>query len=73
MPDAIGKNIEMSTNKEFEEDLEYFIQDWHWDKKAQEFARKMAFFMFGFFEYLKGQKLSESTRRKHESKNIYSH
>ena len=54
-------------NKEFEEHLEYFIQDWHWDKKSHEFARKMALFMFGFFEYLKSQKLSESTRRKHES------
>ena len=59
--------MKMGTNKEFEEHLEYFIQDWHWDKKSHEFARKMALFMFGFFEYLKSQKLSESTRRKHES------
>lgn len=54
-------------NTEFEEDLEYFIQDWHWDKKSHEFARKMALLMFGFFEYMKSEKLSESTRRKHES------
>lgn len=54
-------------NTEFEEDLEYFIQDWHWDKRSHEFARKMAIFMFGFFEYLKSEKLSEATRRKHES------
>jgi len=48
-------------------ELEYFIEDWHWDKKSHEFARKMGFFMFEFFEYLEDQKLSESTLRKHES------
>jgi len=57
----------MKPDKEFEEDLEYFIEDWHWNKKSHEFARRMALFMFGFFEYLKSQKLSESTQRKHES------
>ena len=57
----------MKPDKEFEEDLEYFIKDWHWDKKSHEFACRMAHFMFGFFEYLKSQKLSESTQRKHES------
>ena len=57
----------MKPDKEFEEDLEYLIQDWHWDKKSHEFARRMALFMYGFFEYLKSQKLSESTQRKHES------
>jgi hypothetical protein len=57
----------MNSKKEFEEELEYFIEDWHWDKKSHEFAREMALFMFGFFKYLKSQNLSESTRRKHES------
>jgi len=57
----------MKPDKEFEEDLEYLIQDWHWDKKSYEFARMMGLFMLGFFEYLKSQRLSESTQRKHES------
>jgi len=57
----------MKPDKGFEEDLEYFIEDWHWNKKSHEFACRMAHFMFGFFEYLKSQKLSESTQRKHES------
>ena len=35
-----------------DEDLEYLIQDWHWDKKSHDFARKMGLFMFGFFEHL---------------------
>jgi len=65
--ESIGKNREMKTNKEFEEDLEYFIEDWHWDNKSHEFARRMALFMFGFIEYLKSQRLSESTQHKHES------
>jgi len=45
----------MKPDKEFEEDLEYLIQDWHWDKKSHEFARRMALFMYGFFEYLKSK------------------
>lgn len=57
----------MKSKKEFEEELEYFIVDWHRDEKSHEFARKMALFMFGFFKYLETQNLSEATRRKHES------
>ena len=57
----------MKADQEFEEDLEYFIEDWHWDKKSHKFARMMALFMFGFFEYLQNQKLSDSTQRKHGS------
>lgn len=48
------------------EALEYLIEDWHWDKKSHEFARKMGLFMLGFFEHLENQNLSGSTRRKHE-------
>lgn len=57
----------MIANKEFDEDLEDFIRDWHWDRKSNDFARKMGLFMFGFFEYLQTQNLSEATQRKHES------
>lgn len=57
----------MKSKKESEKELEYFTEDWHWDKKSHEFARKMALFMFGFFKYLKSQNLSEPTQRKHES------
>ena len=49
-----------------EEDFEYFIGDWHWDKVSHEFARKMGLFMYGFFEYLRSQNLSEETQRRHE-------
>ncbi len=64
---AQRESFEVKIDKEFEEDLEYFIEDWHWDKKSHEFARKMGRFMFGFFEYLRNQNLSEATQRKHES------
>lgn len=57
----------MTANGKFDKDLEDFIQDWHWDEKSRKFAINMALFMFGFFEYLRTQNLSESTRRKHES------
>jgi len=50
-----------------EEDLEYLIEDWYWDKKSYKFARSMGIFMLGFFVYLRRLKLSESTIRKHES------
>jgi len=57
----------MTANEKFEEHLEDYIQDWHWDEKSRKFARNMALFIFEFFGYLKSQQLSESTRRKHES------
>ncbi len=58
----------MKNKSEFnEEDLEYLIEDWHWDKKSHEFARKMGLFMLEFFDHLENQNLSESTRRKHKS------
>jgi hypothetical protein len=57
----------MENKNDFDAEFEYFIEDWHWDKKSHEFARQMALFMFGFFKYLENQNLSESTRRKHES------
>lgn len=57
----------MEADKEFEENLEYFIEDWHWDKVSHKFAREMGLFMYGFFEYLRSQNLSEATQRKHES------
>ena len=57
----------MENRNEFDEELEYLIEDWYWNKKSHEFARKMGLFMFEFFEYLRSQNLSESTLRKHES------
>ena len=57
----------MKMDQEFEDELEDFIKDWHWDKKSHEFARKMGQFMFEFFKYLDNQNLSEATQRKHES------
>ena len=57
----------MENRNEFDEELEYLIEDWYWNKKSHEFARKMGLFMFEFFEYLKSQNLSKSTLRNHES------
>ena len=56
----------MTTKKESEENLEYFIEDWHWDNKSHEFARQMALFLFDFFNYLRENGLSVRTLRKHE-------
>jgi hypothetical protein len=47
------------------EELEDFIQDWHWDKKSHKFAQKTGNFLFQFINALEKQGLSERTIRKH--------
>ncbi len=54
-------------NKVEKEKLEYFIEDWHWDKKSRKIARQMGELIFQFINHLKEQGLSERTIRKHES------
>ena len=49
------------------DELQYLIGDWYWDKKSYAFARDMGVFILGFIDHLRNQKLSESTRRRHES------
>jgi len=47
------------------EELEYFIQDWHWDKKSHKFARQTGEFLFQFIDNLEQTALSDRTVRKH--------
>ena len=50
------------------EELEDFIQDWHWDKKSHEFAKQTGKFLFRFIDNLEKIGLSERTVRKHTDK-----
>ena len=47
------------------EELEDFIQDWHWDKKSHRFARALGTYLFQFLDSLSAQGISERTIRKH--------
>jgi hypothetical protein len=47
------------------EELENFIQDWHWDKKSHKFAQQTGKLLFQFINALGKQGLSERTIRKH--------
>ena len=47
------------------EELEYFIRDWHWDKKSHKFAQETGKFLFQFIDALEEEGLSERTIRKH--------
>ncbi|PJH75017.1 MAG: hypothetical protein CO064_08890 [Anaerolineae bacterium CG_4_9_14_0_8_um_filter_58_9] len=49
------------------EELEKFIQDWHWDEASHEIARQMGAFLFQFLDHLEASGLSRQTMRKHES------
>lgn len=49
------------------QELEAYIQDWHWDDASHEFARQMGTFLFQFLDYLEDRGLSRQTMRKHES------
>lgn len=47
------------------EEIEDFIEDWHWDKKSRTYARELCKFLFQFIDDLEQQGLSEKTIRKH--------
>jgi hypothetical protein len=49
------------------QELEEYIQDWHFDEASHEFARQMGAFLFQFFAHLEASGLSRQTIRKHES------
>jgi hypothetical protein len=49
------------------QELEGYIQDWHWDDASHEFARQMGAFLFQFLDHLETSGLSRQTMRKHES------
>ncbi len=54
-------------SNEENQELEDFIQDWHWDKKSLKFARDLGLYLFQFVDYLYEQGLSEKTVRQHTS------
>jgi hypothetical protein len=47
------------------QELENFIQDWHWDEKSHELARNLGQYLFQFIDHLSKQGLSEKTVRQH--------
>ena len=54
-------------SNEENQELEDFIQDWHWDEKSHEFARNFGLYLFQFIDHLSEQGLSEKTVQKHTS------
>jgi hypothetical protein len=54
----------MMSNEE-DQELEDFIQDWHWDEKSHKFAQELGRYLFQFIDHLAQQGLSEQTVRKH--------
>jgi len=49
------------------DELEDFIQDWHWDKKSHVFAQELGTFILNFIDHLEQSGISENTIRKHIS------
>lgn len=49
------------------QELEDFIQDWHWDEKSHKFAQNFGLYLFQFISHLHQQGLSEKTVRKHRN------
>jgi hypothetical protein len=50
-----------------EQELEEYIEDWHWDRPSCEFAHQVGALLFEFMDYLDTTGLSERTLRRHES------
>jgi len=50
-----------------DDELEEYIQDWHYDDASHEFARQVGMFLFQFFDHLEATGLSRAVMRKHES------
>lgn len=61
---AGSSNADQETDME---ELEEFIQDWHWDEASHEIARQMGAFLFQFLDHLEAGGISRQTMRKHES------
>lgn len=55
----------MTEKEEVEQEIEDFIQDWHWDKKSRTYARELCTYLFQFINELEKQGLSERTISKH--------
>ncbi len=51
--------------KTVNEELENFIQDWHWDKASHKYASDIGLFLLQFMDHLEKSGLSERTIRKH--------
>lgn len=49
------------------DELEAYIEDWHWDEQSHQFAREIGRFLFSFYDHLESKNLSPATQRKHES------
>ena len=49
------------------QELDDFIQDWHWDEKSHKYAQNFGWYLFQFIDHLSQQRLSEKTVKKHTS------
>lgn len=47
------------------EELEAFIEDWHYDKKSHSFAQDLGRYLYQFIDHLYENNLTEKTLRKH--------
>jgi hypothetical protein len=47
------------------QELEDFIQDWHWDETSHKFAQDFGRYLFQFIDHLHQRDLSEKTVRQH--------
>jgi hypothetical protein len=52
------------------EEIEEYVDDWHWDEQSEKYAFEMGKFLFSFMDYLGGEALSARTKKNHRD-NIY--
>lgn len=52
-------------SNEENQELEDFIQDWHWDEKSHQFAQNFGWYLFQFIDHLSEKGLSEKTVQQH--------
>ena len=50
---------------EEKQELEDFIEDWHWDEKSHKFAQDIGTYLFQFIDHLYEQGLTKKTVQKH--------
>ena len=64
-PETFSGIKQMTLSDEDNQEIEYFIEDWHWDKKSHKFAQNLCKYLFQFIDHLYKQGLSEKTVQKH--------
>ncbi len=60
-----------NSKKNVKTQIEELISDWYWDEASKKYAFELGTFLFSFINYLKDQKMSPRSFKKHETNTYF--